>query len=85
MNTSTAAISSSFGTFVNDRRKALAALAVGTAMALASLGGIQPASAATLVPAASTGGSGATTGVTVDAPVNLVTTSANGSFGPSAF
>lgn len=84
MNTSSAAFSSAFGTFINERRKALSALALGAAMTLASLGGIQPASAGTLLPAASTGGSGATAGVAVDAPVNLVVTSANGSFGPSA-
>jgi hypothetical protein len=84
MNLSTLAISSSIGTFVNDRRKALTALAVGATMLIAGLGA-QPATAATLVPAASNGDGGATAGVIVDMPVNLMTTSANVSFGPSAF
>jgi hypothetical protein len=84
MNLSTLAISSSIGTFINDRRKALTALAVGATMLIAGLGA-QPASAATLIPAASNGGSGASNGVIVDAPVNPMTTSAKGSFGPSAF
>jgi hypothetical protein len=81
----TASTSSSFGAFVHERRKALAALALGVAMTLAALGGIQPASAATLVPVASHGGSGATAGVTVDVPANVVFASTNHGVGPSAF
>ncbi len=84
MNTATTPKSSiPSGTTDHGLRPVLASFTVGAAMLLASFGA-QSTSADVLVPAVSTGGSGATVGMIVDAPVNPMTTFAKGNFGPTS-